>query len=731
MPMRASSTRRDLAVAETGQLHLAGDRTERLVDVAIELGLVDLDVQLDLVPLEGFDRRLHEAGNDTGAPPRPRRAAACVRRRSSETCISAVRSGRMSGDAVLEAPRARRPAHRPARPQARRPGARHRRSAWRTPAGTEGKVILANGFNWQRYRVLFDNGAELGDLDHRHLEPIGRTAKRLAKQAKVAAQVLAGRVAVDPSRHPAAGAPCGERASGRPEAGGDASADNCSARDSAAAASRANSDRSAESAARSASTCVADTLGGPPSDDGIVTADSAAASFATAAASRSRAWRASSACRQLGTQRLDLSVSLTTSPRKPSTTPSRSATCSESDHDLGPRPGRDLLGRLAALLGRFSWRATSAAASAASASTASCAPRPPIRAGRSSQTRPIGSTSSGSAPGGERRRNVSSDSIDRGPPGARRPGVRQLEVLLERRRVRERRLELLPLAHHEHRELERGAEVPRLDRAADASMSRAYRSPRSPPAAAVRDGHVPPLEQRVEHMFLTRTCVRGWIARPWRVRCWVSAASTSTSTSGAPLRETTFCVLDLETTGGNRVDDLITEIGVVKVRGGECLGTFQTLVNPGRAIPPQITVLTGSPTPSSRTAPRIETVLGTLMTSSATAGVRRPQRLVRPRVPARALARDDRPDYRPGGGRHGGPRPAAGARRGPELPLAHPRRPVPARPQADAPGARRRLGHDRPAPPADRAGDGPRRHGVDDLSRSPSSPATRRRPSSR
>ena len=50
-------------------------------------------------------------------------------------------------------------------------------------AGTEGKVILANGFNWQRYRVLFSNGVELGDLDQRNLEPIGRAAKRLAKQA--------------------------------------------------------------------------------------------------------------------------------------------------------------------------------------------------------------------------------------------------------------------------------------------------------------------------------------------------------------------------------------------------------------------------------------------------------------------------------------------------------------------------------------------------------------------
>jgi hypothetical protein len=52
------------------------------------------------------------------------------------------------------------------------------------PSGTEGKVILANGFNWQRYRVLFVNGAELGDLDQRNIEPTGRTSKRLAKAAK-------------------------------------------------------------------------------------------------------------------------------------------------------------------------------------------------------------------------------------------------------------------------------------------------------------------------------------------------------------------------------------------------------------------------------------------------------------------------------------------------------------------------------------------------------------------
>lgn len=54
------------------------------------------------------------------------------------------------------------------------------------PTGTEGRVILANGFNWQRYRVLFDNGGEFGDLDHRHLEPIGRTARRLARRERIA-----------------------------------------------------------------------------------------------------------------------------------------------------------------------------------------------------------------------------------------------------------------------------------------------------------------------------------------------------------------------------------------------------------------------------------------------------------------------------------------------------------------------------------------------------------------
>jgi DNA polymerase-3 subunit epsilon len=61
-----------------------------------------------------------------------------------------------------------------------------------------------------------------------------------------------------------------------------------------------------------------------------------------------------------------------------------------------------------------------------------------------------------------------------------------------------------------------------------------------------------------------------------------------------PLRQSTFVVVDLETTGTSPVSGAkITEIGAVKIRGGEVLGEFHTLVNPGSPIPPFITVLTG------------------------------------------------------------------------------------------------------------------------------------------
>src|SRR5918999_1377319 len=79
---------------------------------------------------------------------------------------------------------------------------------------------------------------------------------------------------------------------------------------------------------------------------------------------------------------------------------------------------------------------------------------------------------------------------------------------------------------------------------------------------------------------------------------------------GRPLRDVTFCVVDLETTGGSaEAGSMITEIGAVKVRGGEVLGEFQTLVNPHAAIPPFIAVLTGITNSMVVDAPPIEAAL--------------------------------------------------------------------------------------------------------------------------
>ncbi len=84
---------------------------------------------------------------------------------------------------------------------------------------------------------------------------------------------------------------------------------------------------------------------------------------------------------------------------------------------------------------------------------------------------------------------------------------------------------------------------------------------------------------------------------------------TSFDELGSPLRETTFVVVDLETTGGSASSCEITEIGAVKVRGGEVLGEFQTLVNPGTAIPAFIAVLTGITDGMVAAAPRLGAAL--------------------------------------------------------------------------------------------------------------------------
>jgi DNA polymerase-3 subunit epsilon len=84
-------------------------------------------------------------------------------------------------------------------------------------------------------------------------------------------------------------------------------------------------------------------------------------------------------------------------------------------------------------------------------------------------------------------------------------------------------------------------------------------------------------------------------------------------TDAVALAEVDFVVVDLETTGGSPADSRITEIGAVRLRGGERLGTFETLVNPGVPIPHAIRRLTGIDDATVAGAPPIEWVLASFV----------------------------------------------------------------------------------------------------------------------
>ena len=81
---------------------------------------------------------------------------------------------------------------------------------------------------------------------------------------------------------------------------------------------------------------------------------------------------------------------------------------------------------------------------------------------------------------------------------------------------------------------------------------------------------------------------------------------------GTPLHQVTFCVVDLETTGTSVVDCGITEVGAARYRGGELLGTFQTLVDPATPISPAAGALTGITDAMVEAAPPASAVLPSL-----------------------------------------------------------------------------------------------------------------------
>ena len=76
------------------------------------------------------------------------------------------------------------------------------------------------------------------------------------------------------------------------------------------------------------------------------------------------------------------------------------------------------------------------------------------------------------------------------------------------------------------------------------------------------------------------------------------------------LHETTFVIVDLETTGSSpKKGAAITEIGAVKVKNGEYLGNFESFVNPLTPIPEYITQMTGITDLMLAKAPVIDEIL--------------------------------------------------------------------------------------------------------------------------
>ena len=72
------------------------------------------------------------------------------------------------------------------------------------------------------------------------------------------------------------------------------------------------------------------------------------------------------------------------------------------------------------------------------------------------------------------------------------------------------------------------------------------------------------------------------------------------------LYQTTFVSLDIETTGTHSKNDKITELGASKIKNGCIIDRLETLVNPGRYIPYEVSRLTGLEDETVENAPVIQ-----------------------------------------------------------------------------------------------------------------------------
>src|SRR5215203_5506906 len=94
-----------------------------------------------------------------------------------------------------------------------------------------------------------------------------------------------------------------------------------------------------------------------------------------------------------------------------------------------------------------------------------------------------------------------------------------------------------------------------------------------------------------------------------RVACSGTTVSLATSRADALLEEAEFVVFDLETTGLSAVQCGICEVGAVRVRALQPVDSFQSLVNPGVALPEPVARLTGLREQELRRAPSVSSVL--------------------------------------------------------------------------------------------------------------------------
>ena len=108
---------------------------------------------------------------------------------------------------------------------------------------------------------------------------------------------------------------------------------------------------------------------------------------------------------------------------------------------------------------------------------------------------------------------------------------------------------------------------------------------------------------------LARSLLADVTAGDSRIICTGSTVSLAGGLADPLLEEAEFVVFDLETTGLSSVRDRICEVGAVRVRALEPVESFQSLVNPGVALPDTIARLTGLREQELRRAPPIASVL--------------------------------------------------------------------------------------------------------------------------